>query len=158
MHTPSLLVARRRRAFLVAFLLLTLLWASTTRSVTLSFEGGVSASFARGTLRLGSQRTPSPVYGYARLDTSPAWSDSISLAWRPYRFDDGDVRGLALPLWIPTLAAALWAAFLQGRLSALPGAPASPCLACGYDLASLPQGKTPSRCPECGQLHNPIPC
>lgn len=158
MHTPSLLVARRRRAFLVALLMLTVLWASTTRSITLSFEGGLSASVSQGTLRLGSQRSPTPVYGYARLDTCAAWSDSISLAWRPYRFDDSITRGVAIPLWIPTLAAALWAAFQQGRLSALPSMPSSPCLACGYNLATLPQGNGPPRCPECGQLHNPLPC
>ncbi|MCE7973468.1 MAG: hypothetical protein DYG92_03955 [Leptolyngbya sp. PLA1] len=158
MHAPSLLVARRRRACLLALLMLTLLGASTTRTVTLSFEGGLSASLSQGTLRLGSQRTPSPVYGYARLDTGQAWSDSISLAWRPYRFDDSVTRGIALPLWLPTLAAAMWAAFVQGRLSALPRAPATPCLACGYNLASHPPGSTPPRCPECGQLHNPIPC
>lgn len=158
MHTPSLLVARRRRAFLVALLMLTVLWASTTRSVTLTFEGGLSASLSQGTLRLGSQRPPTTIYGYASLDTSAAWSDFISLAWRPYRFDDSLTRGIAIPLWIPTLAAALWAAFLQGRLSAMPSAPASPCLACGYNLATLSQGNRPPRCPECGQLHNPLPC
>ncbi|MCC6951610.1 MAG: hypothetical protein IT433_09215 [Phycisphaerales bacterium] len=158
MHTPSLLVARRRRAFLVALLMLTLLWASSTRSVTLTFEGGLCASLSQGTLRLGSQRPPSTIYGYARLETCSSWSDSISLAWRPYRFDDSITRGIAIPLWIPTLAAALWAAFQQGRLSAMPSAPASPCLACGYNLATLPHGNRPPRCPECGQLHNPVPC
>lgn len=55
------------------------------------------------------------------------------------------------PLWMPALAFALAATYLEHRARRLYSWSASRCGACGYDLAGL---KT-NRCPECGSLISP---
>ncbi len=77
------------------------------------------------------------------------WRAQRWLTWRPtWRFENSAIlRGLdlAVPLWMPFLAAALPTGWLwwRDRRRARPGH----CVACGYDLAGLAAG---AACPECG--------
>lgn len=80
------------------------------------------------------------------------WTPAHAAAWRPFHIHQGSYHALAVPLWLPLLAAVGGAAWAHGAISARAWARSGRCDACGYSLNSLPVG---APCPECGGVPRP---